>query len=282
MIDNRSLLKHTPLGHQTVYEDSYNPELLCPIARAESRKPLKLGHTLPFRGEDRWTAYEVSWLYESGKPCMAVAELIFSCNTRCVIESKSLKLYLNSLNQTVCESLEKLQQRIEQDLSHQAVGEVKVRLLPLSTDLLMIDSVPGSCLDTLDIQTDCYEPNAALLKYNPNAEAVSELVYSHLLKTNCPVTGQPDWATIFIEYYGRPLVHTQLLKYIISYRQHQDFHEHCVEQIFCDISQYCHPDKLTVYARYMRRGGLDINPLRTNFEYGESQLESLNLRISRQ
>ena len=213
---------------------------------------------------------------------MAVAELVFPCNTRCVIESKSLKLYLNSLNQTVCESVEKLQQRIEQDLSKQADGEVRVKLLALPGDLLVIDSVPGACLDTLDLQINCYEPNAALLEYNPDSEAISEIVYSHLLKTNCPVTGQPDWATVFIEYYGRPLVHEQLLKYIISYRQHQDFHEHCVERIFCDILQRCQPDKLTVYARYMRRGGLDINPLRTNFGHGESQLEGLNLRISRQ
>ena len=290
MTDTSDLLKHTPLGNQTTYEDSYNPELLCAVRREDKRRNLHVRELAleptPFRGEDRWTAYEVSWLTRSGKPAVALAELIFPCDTDHIIESKSLKLYLNSLNQTAFESPQQLQMLVEQDLSERAGGQVKVTLLPISTGQRFAEPITGTingiCLDNLDIYTNDYQPNPNLLAYHPNASITTEIVYSHLLKTNCPVTGQPDWATLLIEYHGKPLVHTQLLKYIISFRQHQGFHEHCVEQIFCDILHHVYPDNLTVYARYTRRGGLDINPLRTNFDPGESQLEHINLRISRQ
>lgn len=250
-----------PLGQTTVYPDKYSPELLFPIDRQLSR--LHLGfESLPFGGCDLWTAYELSWLNTKGKPQVALAEFWIPANSKNIIESKSFKLYLNSFNQSVFSSIEQVQELMQLDLSKVAEAEVQVNVERLdSSNLNQIKNPTGICLDDLDVNIKHYHPTPELLKTND--EAANEKVYSHLLKTNCPVTGQPDWATIVIEYSGNKIHYESLLEYIISFRQHQDFHEHCVERVFCDIWNYCNPKTLTVYARYTRRGGLDINPYRS-------------------
>ncbi|MGS2718754.1 NADPH-dependent 7-cyano-7-deazaguanine reductase QueF [Eionea flava] len=277
-----------PLGHHTVYPSVYDATLLFPIKRTESRDKLGLSGELPFQGNDRWTAYEVSWLDESGKPQVRVAEFIVACDSPNIIESKSFKLYLNSFNQTVFAQENDVVSVMSNDLSVAAGAAVLVNLLPLDDALPLAVSQPiGQCIDDLPVNALNYEPKPELLSVS-TTEKVSELVYSHLLKTNCPVTDQPDWATVFIEYSGFKIDHSGLLAYIISFREHQDFHENSVERLFCDLKRFCKPDQLTVYARYTRRGGLDINPLRTSYKMeaanGEpaSQLISQVLRTIRQ
>lgn len=252
-----------PLGHHTVYPSVYDATLLFPIKRTESRDKLGLSGELPFQGNDRWTAYEVSWLDQSGKPQVRVAEFVVDCDSPNIIESKSFKLYLNSFNQTVFAQEGDVVAAMSNDLSAAAGATVLVSLFPLDDALPLAVSQPiGQCLDHLPVNAINYEPKPELLSVS-TTEKVSELVYSHLLKTNCPVTDQPDWATVFIEYSGFQIDHNSLLAYIISFREHQDFHENSVECLYCDLQRFCKPEQLTVYARYTRRGGLDINPLRT-------------------
>lgn len=267
-------MSFNPLGQQTDYVATYSPQLLFPIARAGSRQVLGVdGQHLPFYGYDIWTGYELSWLNPLGKPVVAIAEFIVPCTSEFIIESKSFKLYLNSLNQTVFESTEQLSLVLEKDLSAVVNASVGVSIYPMgqSSTLENIGSLSGICLDDLPIAIDTYQPNPGFLGVadvsegrNGNVtEHVEESLFSHLLKTNCPVTGQPDWASVQIIYKGKAIGREGLLRYIVSFREHQDFHEHCVERIFMDILTQCAPDVLTVYARYTRRGGLDINPLRT-------------------
>lgn len=272
-----------PLGQATVYPDHYDPKLLCPIPRQETRQQLGLTEQLPFVGKDCWTAYELSWLDSDGKPQVRLAEIFFDCLTPCIVESKSLKLYLNSYNQTSFASDDEVRRQIQAELSTASGGAVTINLYPLDCCLsLSINSLPGVLLDDEEVQIQHYSPQADLLAVDKSQSVYNEIVYSHLLKTNCPVTDQPDWATLFIEYSGAKIVPSRLLTYIISYRQHQDFHENCVEKIFCDIIARCSPESLCVYARYTRRGGLDINPLRSNFEANSSQLSTVTLRTARQ
>ncbi len=249
------------LGQQAEYTSQYAPHLLHPIARAQSRHALFAGEEMPFTGVDIWTAYEMSWLDQRGKPQVAVGTFVFPAHSDAIVESKSFKYYLNSFNQTRFESWQQVRQTLEKDLSA-AVSA------PVTADLEKLDAVEsayalaGVCIDECETVIDAYKPDSALLKAGePIAE---EILYSHLLKSNCPVTGQPDWATVWIKYSGVRIEPESLLKYIVSYREHQDFHENCVEKIFCDIKRRCQPEKLTVYARYTRRGGLDINPFRTD------------------
>ena len=254
----------SPLGHQTQYVSHYDPGLLFPIARASSRAQLGVVGQLPFHGVDIWTGYELSWLNTRGKPQVAVAVFQIPCESPFIIESKSFKLYLNSFNQTRFENLAQVQAFLEKDLSAVAGARVTVDLQSLQDSPLRIDtSMEAVCLDELDIDVDAYHPNPDLLSVG-NLGLVSERLSSHLLKSNCPVTGQPDWATVIIEYTGHKIDHDNLLRYIISFREHQDFHEHCVERIFMDLMNRCAPEFLTVYARYTRRGGLDINPFRAS------------------
>ena len=261
-------MNHNPLGRQTDYVSVYAPQLLFPIPRAESRALLGIGATLPFYGVDIWTGYEVSWLDALGKPVVAIAEFSIPCDSKFIVESKSFKLYLNSLNQTRFDSAAQVEALITKDLAGVTGADVLVSIMPLSASLRAaqhlaeIAEVEGEVLDDLVVAVDAYHPMPELL--TTETEIVDECLVSHLLKTNCPVTGQPDWASIVIRYKGNKMQRENLLRYIISFREHQDFHEHCVERIFNDIARICKPEELVVYARYTRRGGLDINPFRSS------------------
>lgn len=263
----------SPLGHKTSYFSSYDSSLLFPIARHASRELLGITSILPFYGYDVWTGYELSWLNILGKPQVAVAEFIFPCDSKFIVESKSFKLYLNSFNQTVFNSYSDVASCLVKDLSLVSGVRVQVCLQSLQKSTLLINKMSdGVCLDDYDIAVNNYQPDPELLKVDlANIDGtvdfhIEEKLYSHLFKSNCPVTGQPDWASIFIDYQGKKIHHESLLAYIISFREHQDFHENCVERIFVDILNRCEPNYLSVYARYTRRGGLDINPFRSTRE----------------
>lgn len=256
-------LEKAPLGQNSSYKFKYDPTILFPIPRSLNRNKLKLNNSLPFSGVDLWNSYELSWLNPKGKPMVALALFTIDCHSANIIESKSFKLYLNSFNNTYFNDPLEVHKILTKDLSNSAEGNIAVELIDLkNTDYFSNETFSGSNLDDLDIETDLYSPAPLLLKSGD--EIVTEELYSNLLKSNCLKTHQPDWGTVYIKYKGRKIDHEGLLKYIISYRNHNDFHEHCVEQIYCDILNRCQPDKLTVYARYTRRGGLDINPFRTN------------------
>ncbi|GAA5525995.1 NADPH-dependent 7-cyano-7-deazaguanine reductase [Microbulbifer aestuariivivens] len=255
--------KGLPLGQETEYEFNYNPALLQPIPRAISRAHLGLGDSLPFAGVDEWWGFELSWLNPKGVPQVAVGRFTFPHSSPAMVESKSFKLYLNSLNQTQFADWETVRGMLQRDLSAAAGGPVSVALYGVEDAALAVQKPQGFCLDQLDIEARQYQPDASLLKLAPAGGEVAEQLYSHLLRSNCPVTGQPDWATVCIDYRGPALDREALLAYVISFREHQDFHEHCVERIFCDLQKLATFGELTVCARYTRRGGLDINPLRT-------------------
>ena len=256
------------LGKQVDYEFEYNPDLLQGVPRSLSRDTLNLaGSGLPFDGIDTWTGYELSWLNLKGKPNVAILECHVPITSKNLIESKSFKLYLNSFNQTKFASAEDVRQVLQADLSACAGEPVEVKLiLPEQFSSLQFQEFNGTLLDSLDVEIDQYSPNTQYLTVAKNVTRVQETLVSHLLKSNCLITSQPDWASIQIRYEGKAIEHEGLLKYLISFRQHNEFHEQCVERIYNDIMQHCQPDKLTVCARYTRRGGLDINPFRSNYE----------------
>ena len=256
------------LGKQVDYEFEYNPDLLQGVPRSLSRDTLNLaGAGLPFDGIDTWTGYELSWLNLKGKPNVAILECHVPITSKNLIESKSFKLYLNSFNQTKFASAEDVRQVLQADLSACAGEPVEVKLiLPEQFSSLQFQEFNGTLLDSLDVEIDQYSPNTQYLTVAKNETGVQETLVSHLLKSNCLITSQPDWASIQIRYEGKAIEHEGLLKYLISFRQHNEFHEQCVERIYNDIMQHCQPDKLTVCARYTRRGGLDINPFRSNYE----------------
>ncbi len=253
------------LGKRQKYVDTYSPQLLFPIAREEARKLLfGAGVALPFDGQDIWTAYELSWLDPRGKPQVAMAEFSVPADSPNIIESKSFKYYLNSFNQSRFDSWGALSETLVRDLSSVAGADVGVELYSLNREMVLTTHIPGQCVDDLDLDSPVYQPDSSLLKVEGGEKAVSEALYSHLLKTNCPVTGQPDWASVWVQYSGPRINAASFLAYVISFRQHQDFHENCVEKMFRDLQLECRAEHLTVYARYTRRGGLDINPFRTN------------------
>ncbi|MFA5679158.1 MAG: NADPH-dependent 7-cyano-7-deazaguanine reductase QueF [Pseudomonas sp.] len=271
----------SPLGKSSEYNGIYTPSLLYPIQRQPIWEGLGLDpERLPFNGADVWNSYEVSWLTPSGKPEVAAVEFIFPLTaTARIVESKSFKLYLNSLNQTVFSDRSEVLRTLESDLSVTAQAPVMVRVLDLQRlQQLGIARLPGECLDSLDVQIDTYDYSPELLKLTRGGGEVRETLNSHLLKSNCPVTGQPDWASVMISYAGPAIDRASLLRYLVSFRQHADFHEQCVERIFIDLhrllGQGC---ELSVYARYLRRGGLDINPWRST----QSGMPD-NLRLARQ
>lgn len=257
-----------PLGQDVSYPTVYDPKLLFPIERAQARLELGLEtRTLPFTGWDLWNAYELSWLTPQGMPRVGILRLKVDCLSSNIIESKSLKLYLNSFNQTAFDSAEHMLDTLKADLSQAAQGGVQIELIaPNDFAKLRIEEFEGIDLDTQTLAIDCYEPNAELLSLEPDQNSdqtqVTESLFSRLLKSNCPVTSQPDWACVRIDYTGPKIDRAGLLKYIISFRMHNGFHEQCVETIFKDILVRCKPHSLSVYARYTRRGGLDINPWR--------------------
>lgn len=269
-----------PLGKPTEYIDTYKPSLLCGIPRSEGREPLGIvGNDLPFKGIDVWNAYELSWLEPSGKPVVAIAEIKILADSLLMVESKSLKLYLNSFCHTPFKSRHEVGQTIEMDLSVLVRSSVMVRIIMPEESLTTFTrtKTPGLCIDKQEIETDVYSVDAQLLQSEIMSSHVSEVLHSHLLRSNCPVTRQPDWATVVVEYTGRKINHQSLLRYIISYRNHDGFHEQCVEQIFMDIKQHCNPQHLSVFARYTRRGGIDINPYRS-----DSQVVANNFSSYRQ
>jgi 7-cyano-7-deazaguanine reductase len=263
-----------PLGKLSAYPSRYDPSLLFPIARHEGRARIGIGPDLPFIGSDLWRCYEVSWLNNSGLPHTAILKIKVPCTSASIVESKSLKLYLNSLNDERFDSAQTLCAQIQDDLSRTIDAAVHCDLV-LSRSFLSesIDETNcGICIDEQDIEIRQYEPNPHLLRCLDSRNTVSEYLYSRLLKSNCPVTNQPDWGCVHIEYRGTPIDHAALLRYVVSYRHHQGFHEQCVEQIFCDIMQQCQPLQLSVYARYTRRGGIDINPWRATAGMSEPSL----------
>ncbi|MBI2769927.1 MAG: NADPH-dependent 7-cyano-7-deazaguanine reductase QueF [Burkholderiales bacterium] len=259
------------LGKPAPYIDQYDASLLFPLSRAPKREELGLAGTLPFFGADLWTAFELSWLTPRGKPQVAIAHVTVPCETPNIVESKSFKLYLNSFTNTRFNSPDEVQGRIRADVSEAAwrgapsqssVG-VKI-LMPEMFDREPVHELDGLSLDRLDIECTDYTPAPHLLSAAFDEKPVDEVLTSNLLKSNCLVTGQPDWGSVQISYAGPQIEQGGLLRYLVSFRNHNEFHEQCVERIFMDIWQRCRPVKLTVYARYTRRGGLDINPLRTS------------------
>lgn len=257
--------EHSPLGKSSEYVSTYTPSLLFPIPRAAKWAELGLSaDTLPYKGVDFWNCFELSWLLPSGKPVVAIGEFSIPADSPNIIESKSFKLYLNSLNQTPFADRATLEATLRQDLSAAAGKPVGVRIRSLGeVEAQGVVALPGICIDELDISVDRYErPRPELLRCD-DSQVVEESVHSHLLKSNCPVTSQPDWGSVVVEYRGAALDHASLLAYLVSFRQHSDFHEQCVERIFLDLQRLLKPEKLTVYARYVRRGGLDINPYRS-------------------
>jgi 7-cyano-7-deazaguanine reductase len=256
----------SPLGKTSAYQTQYAPELLFPIARQQKRDELGLKGTLPFFGVDIWNAYEISWLNMRGKPQVAIATITAPADSPNIIESKSFKLYLNSFNQTRLANSDALVELLREDLSNGFGKPVQVKLMqPEEFGKLKMGELEGVLLDRLDVEIDAYSPAPELLKANTDEAPVEEVLVSHLLKSNCLVTGQPDWASVQIQYAGPQIDQESLLRYLIGFREHNEFHEQCVERIFTDILSRCKPTKLAVYARYTRRGGLDINPFRTNF-----------------
>ena len=310
---------HTPeqsqLGKATPYSDCYAPELLYPIARQLQRTELGIAaNALPFMGADLWTGYELSWLNLRGKPQVALVQVTVPCETPCIVESKSFKLYLNSFSNSRFADAQAVRQRIAADVgavvwskgdarlpaaqsAQDAVGcqhaphalptcpatsatpTVQVQLvLPEQFAQQRIENLQGLSLDRLDVECSDYQPAPHWLRAASDEAPVSETLTSHLLRSKCPVTRQPDWGDLQIRYSGAPIDHEGLLRYIVSLRNHNGFHEHCVETIFVEIMRRCQPSQLTVYARYTRRGGLDINPLRTN----SPQALPPNVRTARQ
>ena len=261
------------LGQQSAYPNQYDPSLLFPIARSDNRSSLGLNSqsTPPFLGVDIWNAYELAWLNLKGKPQIALAEFIIPADSPNMIESKSFKLYLNSLNQHCFADFAAVKTCLQHDLSQVLGTGLQVRLvqpceITSNKKMAPIEELGGQLLDRLDIEVNSHQSaDLLLLKADHTSAPITQTLVSHLLKSNCPVTGQPDWASVQIQYQGRPIDEEGLLRYLIGFRQLGEFHEHCVEKIFCDIKIQCQPEKLSVYARYTRRGGLDINPFRTDF-----------------
>ncbi|MQA23483.1 NADPH-dependent 7-cyano-7-deazaguanine reductase QueF [Rugamonas rivuli] len=272
----------SPLGKTSAYRTDYAPELLFPIPRQGKRDEIGLGSgsTLPFYGVDIWNAYEISWLNARGKPQVAIARITVPADSPNIVESKSFKLYLNSFNQTRLDSVVALKNLLQQDLSNGFGATVHISLTqPEEFGMVEMGELDGLLLDRLDIDVDHYSPAPELLKAALDEEPVEEKLVSHLLKSNCLVTGQPDWASVQIHYAGPQIDQESLLRYLIGFREHNEFHEQCVERIFTDILRQCQPQQLAVYARYTRRGGLDINPWRSNFSTAQ---RPPNLRGARQ
>jgi len=280
LYDQAPALQNLSLGKATEYKSSYDASLLQGVPRSLNRNELALSaDNLPFFGLDLWNIYELSWLNSKGKPVVATGVVKVPFDSDNLIESKSFKLYLNSFNQTKFSSLDEVQKKLTADLSKCANKAVNVELngnLDAFTDKL--GTFSGICLDDLDITIDNYQLTAHYLQDICSAETVTETLYSHLLKSNCLITGQPDWGSVEISYTGKKLDREKLLRYLVSFRQHNEFHEQCVERIYCDIMKFAQIDSLSVYARYTRRGGLDINPLRRS----ENSSVINNLRLLRQ
>jgi len=289
---NTNTPEGSPLGRASAYVDHYDASLLFPLSRTPQRTALGLAAPLPgeaprlpFFGADMWTAFELSWLNPRGKPQLAIAHFTVPCESPNIIESKSFKLYLNSFNSTVFADVEAVRERLRADLAQALwrgsgrTGSAGVKLLPPDHfDREGVAELDGLDLDRLDLECHHYQPAPELLFAHTDEAPVTETLCSRLLKSNCRVTGQPDWGSVQIRYSGPPIDQAGLLRYIVSFRNHNEFHEPCCERIFSDIMARCAPTKLAVYCRYTRRGGLDINPLRTSWP----QALPANIRTARQ
>ncbi|MDT7524777.1 MULTISPECIES: NADPH-dependent 7-cyano-7-deazaguanine reductase QueF [Idiomarinaceae] len=273
-------LAHLNLGQPTQYPTAYDASLLQAVPRQLNRTPIGLpeAQPLPFHGDDIWHGYELSWLNQQGLPQVALAEFRVACNSPNLIESKSFKLYLNSFNDSRFASWQQVETQLSHDLSACAQAPVKVKLMTVQqAQQQAFADLPGQCIDNQDITIDTYNYAPELLQPNAQTQQVSEILHSHLLKSNCLITNQPDWGSVLISYRGRQIDQAALLRYLVSFRHHNEFHEQCVERIFMDIKRQLQPEQLTVYARYTRRGGLDINPFRSDFETTPT-----SVRLSRQ
>lgn len=256
------MMLDTKLGKPVTYDADYDPQILDAIPRARSRDRLGIQNPLPFRGRDLWTHYEVSWLNEKGKPQVALAEMAYGAESKCLIESKSMKLYFNTFNQRKFQDLNQVLATIQNDLQLHLEVSVDVHLSELHDlgNQTLPSKLPGLCLDALDVDCSHYQIHPAYLLTHDTP--VTETVYSHLFKSNCLITKQPDWATVVIAYQGPKIDHEGLLKYLISFRKHDELHEACIERIFMDLIHLCKPMSLSISGRFTRRGGLDINVYR--------------------
>lgn len=277
--------EHSQLGKVSAYVDRYDASLLFPLPRETKRREIGITGSVPFLGADLWTAFELSWLNLKGKPQVALAHITIPCESTHIVESKSFKLYLNSFNNTAFESADAVRERIRADVSAAiwhggpVMAGVGVKLLlPEAFDREPVQELGGLCIDRLDVECTQYQPAPELLSAALHEQPVTETLTSHLLKSNCLVTGQPDWGSVQISYSGPQIDQAGLLQYIVSFRNHNEFHEQCVERIYMDVMARCKPTKLMVYARYTRRGGLDINPWRTS----HPQQPPANVRTARQ
>jgi 7-cyano-7-deazaguanine reductase len=273
--------EQSELGKETQYDSHYSPEKLYPIPRKIRRDEIGLSERLPFIGFDIWNHYEVSWLNDKGKPIAAIAQIIYGCDSEYIIESKSMKLYFNSLNNTRFPDIETVQKTIAADLTAQLNGTfLHVTLIPLAKfkQQPLLAGLDGTYLDDLDIECTEYHTQVSYLKTEPLF--VEEILQSDLLKSNCLVTNQPDWCSIQIAYKGLKINHEGLLRYLVSFRNDNEFHEQCIEKIFVHILQHCNPEELTVYGRSTRRGGLDINSYRSTQPM--NPLDIPNVRLCRQ
>jgi 7-cyano-7-deazaguanine reductase len=278
--------EQSQLGKTSVYPDHYDVSLLFPMPRADKRREIGVGDNPPFFGADIWTAFELGWLNTRGKPQVALAHFTVPCETPNIIESKSFKLYLGSFNNSRFADVDQVQACIRADLTEVLWRGAPARqsgiglkiVLPEMFDREPLQELDGLSLDRLDIECTRYTPAPDLLSAIRGEPAVTEVLTSNLLKSNCLVTGQPDWGSVQIAYSGPEINQEGLLQYLVSFRNHHEFHEQCVERIFMDIWTRCQPTKLAVYARYTRRGGLDINPFRTSYP----QALPRNVRNARQ
>jgi 7-cyano-7-deazaguanine reductase len=256
-------LSDSPLGKATAYPDAYDPALLFPVERAPQRKELGLSDVLPFTGADRWTAWEVSWLDATGRPQVAVATFTVPCTSPRIVESKSVKLYLTALNNVRFGQRDDLAATLARDLTGATGAEVGVNLIgPESYASLARGEPQGACIDGEPLASASDGPDPALLA--TAGPVVLETLYTRVFRSVCPVTGQPDYATLWVHYRGPRIDRAALLAYLVSFRHHPGFHEHCVETIFVDLHHGCRPQALAVEARFGRRGGVDINPFRSN------------------
>jgi 7-cyano-7-deazaguanine reductase len=270
-------LHTSPLGHATVYADGHDPALLFRVERAPLRAELGIEGPLPFRGVDVWTAYELSWLDAAGKPQVAIATFAVPAASPCIVESKSVKLYLTALNQVRFASPDHLADTLRRDLGQATGAAVAVTLtLPDQFALLPRAEPAGECLDALPVAFERYEPEPQALR--SAGPVVGETLFTRLFRSVCPVTGQPDYASVELRYRGERIDRAGLLRYLVSFRRHPGFHEHCVERIFVDILNRCRPARLAVYARFTRRGGVDINPFRSS----DDEVVPVNARTARQ
>lgn len=273
-----SSIHESPLGKASAYHQSYNPNLLYPIPRSHKRREIGIDpNALPFMGFDCWNHYELSWLNEKGKPLVAMAEIYYDCHSPSIVESKSLKLYLNAFNNTRFSSSQAVEDTLVKDLAACLNTQVSATIHPLNTPTALHPHFEGESIDNLDIVCSEYTVNPSLL--STEGPTVEETLYSDLLKSNCLVTHQPDWGSVQIHYRGKAIHRAGLLQYIVSFRNHNEFHEQCIERIFVDIMKHCSPETLTVYGRYTRRGGLDINPYRSTEKV---DFAGKNIRLIRQ